>query len=134
MKDDGRKILVHFIEHVCVEFLDKVGIIIAREVEERNPTQHYKNIFKPKICSMTSSPKDFSMIILREALSVSHFQAVSERRSGKGRTLGVRSGEVPSTLALFDLDFEEEATAFLEAIGRVERKGKIGKTKGRTQH
>lgn len=84
-----------------------------------NPPKRFSSLK----CSMTSSPKDFSMIILREALSASHSLTVSERRSGKGRTLGVGSGEVPSTLALFYLDLEE-ITACLGAIGRVGRKGK----------
>ncbi|KAI5657898.1 hypothetical protein M9H77_26691 [Catharanthus roseus] len=113
MRDDGRKILVYFMKHVCVEFPTKLSSLK---------------------CSMSSSLIDFSTIIFREALSASHSRAVSKRRSGKERTLGVGLEEVPSTLALFYLDFEEEATALLEAIGRIETKRKIGKMRGKKQH
>ncbi|KAI5668937.1 hypothetical protein M9H77_18790 [Catharanthus roseus] len=45
----GGEILVHFMKHVCVEFSDKAWIVIAREIEERKPTQPSKRIFKPKM-------------------------------------------------------------------------------------
>ncbi|KAI5662552.1 hypothetical protein M9H77_21875 [Catharanthus roseus] len=36
-------------KHGRVDFLDKIWIVITREVEERNLTQPSKNIFKPKM-------------------------------------------------------------------------------------
>lgn len=70
---------------------------------------------------MTDSLNDFSITILSDSLSVTHFQAARERHSGKGRIFWVVwSGEVPSIRARLDL--EEEAIDFFGAIRRVEAK------------
>lgn len=58
---------------------------------------------------------------MSDSIFVTNLRAIVERRSGEGRvseTVGL--GEVPSIRD--HLDFEEEATTFFGAIGRVEKK------------
>ncbi|KAI5681345.1 hypothetical protein M9H77_02572 [Catharanthus roseus] len=69
MRDDGRKILVHFMKHVYVEFSDRVGIIIVTEAEERNPTQSSKKIFKTKMFCELFTQRFFNDHIKRGPIS-----------------------------------------------------------------
>ncbi|KAI5680997.1 hypothetical protein M9H77_02224 [Catharanthus roseus] len=49
MRDDGKGDPCSFYELCLRRILDKVGIVITREIEGRNPTQPSKKIFKPKM-------------------------------------------------------------------------------------